>query len=80
MDCDELLKTLNDYVDGDVDPGICRQFETHLAGCNPCQIVIDNIRQTIALYKSGEPYPMPQEFCDHLRVNLRERWKQKFGK
>ena len=79
MQCDELLKALNDYVDGDVDPGICEQFEEHLAGCNPCQVVVDNVRKTIALYKAGEPYPMPEEFHNRLHQTLRARWREKFG-
>jgi hypothetical protein len=50
-----------------------------MAGCNPCQVVVDNIRKTITLYKAGEPYPMPPEFHDRLRETLRARWKEKFG-
>ena len=56
MKCEELLALLNEYVDGTVDPAICDEFENHLAGCNPCQIVVDNIRKTITLYKDGKPY------------------------
>ena len=79
MKCEELLKALNDYVDGDVDPAVCEEFEEHLAGCNPCQVVVDNVRKTIALYKAGEPYPMPEEFHKRLHENLRARWREKFG-
>jgi anti-sigma factor RsiW len=79
MKCDELLKALNEYVDGTIDPAVCSQFEEHLAGCNPCQIVVDNIRQTIALYKAGEPYPMPPGFQQLLRDTLRQRWRERFG-
>jgi hypothetical protein len=79
MKCDELLKALNEYVDGFVDPAVCPQFEEHLSGCNPCQVVVDNIRQTIALYKAGEPYPMPPGFQKILRKTLRQRWREKFG-
>lgn len=79
MKCEELLKALNDYVDGKVDPAICEEFENHLAGCNPCQIVVDNIRQTISLYRSGEPYEMPPEFHDRLRQHLRQKWTSVFG-
>ena len=61
MKCDELLKTLNQYVDGSIDPSICEQFEEHLEGCNPCQVVVDNIRKTITLYRNGQPYEMPPE-------------------
>ena len=79
MTCDELLKALNDYVDGDIAPAICKEFEQHLAGCNPCQIVVDNIRKTLALYKAGEPFDLPDAFRERLGKSLRERWNQKFG-
>ena len=79
MNCDELLKALNSYVDGEVDPAICEDFAQHLAGCNPCQIVVDNIRQTITLYRDGKPYPLPPEFHARLRERLRVKWQEKFG-
>ena len=75
MKCEDLLKTLNDYVDGQIDPAICDEFEQHLAGCNPCQIVVDNIRKTITLYQVGEPYEIPTGFQDRLRRTLQEKWK-----
>jgi len=76
MKCEDLLKLLNEYVDGTVDPALCAEFETHLAGCNPCQIVVDNIRKTITLYKNGEPYELPLEFRQRLHQALRQRWKE----
>jgi len=75
MKCAELLAMLNDYVDGTVDPAICEAFEQHLAACNPCQVVVDNIRQTITLYKEGKPYELPVRFRRQLHEALRERWK-----
>lgn len=79
MNCEQLLQALNSYVDGDVDPEFCQDFETHLAGCNPCQVVVDNIRQTITLYRDGEPYPLPPEFQACLRQVLKAKWREKFG-
>ena len=76
MDCDELLKALNDYVDGPVEPAVCEQFMEHLAGCNPCQVVVDNIRQTITLYRAGEPVELPLAFRDRLHECLRSRWAE----
>ncbi len=70
MTCEELLKALNDYVD-DAEltelTEICEEFSQHLAGCNPCQVVVDNIRQTISLYRAGQPYEMPSSFEDRLQ-------------
>lgn len=76
MRCEDLLRALNDYVDGDIDPAVCDQFEQHLEGCNPCQVVVDTIRQSITLYKNDEVYEVPLEFRQRLHATLRERWRQ----
>jgi len=78
MKCQDLLAALNDYVDGDLDPAICDGFEEHLAGCNPCEIVIDNIRNTIRLYNCGEPVELPAELHQRLCGVLRKRFEAKF--
>lgn len=75
MKCEDLLRMLNDYVDGDIDPAMCADFEKHLAGCNPCALVVDSIRKTITLYKGEEVYEIPIPFQERLRSVLREKWK-----
>lgn len=81
MTCEELLQALNQYVDeGDVTLVACEEFAAHLAGCNPCQVVVDNIRNTITLYKAGEVYPLPEECQARLQSVLRQKWQEKFGK
>ena len=76
MKCEEMLAQLNEYVDGTIDPAICAEFEKHMAGCNPCQVVVDNIRQTITLYKDGQPYKLPATFQRKLHETLRQRFSQ----
>lgn len=78
MKCQELLAALGDYVDGELDASICEKFEEHLVNCDPCEIVIDNIRQTIHLYQNGHPVEMPSELHAHLVGVLRQRWKERF--
>jgi len=80
MKCDDLLKAMNEYVDGKIDPGVCAELEQHLAGCNPCQVVVDNIRKTITLYQNGRPYALPAELQARLRAAIREKWKAAFEK
>lgn len=77
MKCEELLALLNEYVDGPVSPGACDEFEKHLAGCNPCQVVVDNVRKTITLYKDGQPYELPVQVRERLHSLLREKWKNR---
>jgi len=78
MTCEELLKALNEVIDNESALAIYHEFAEHLTGCNPCQLVVDNIRKTIQLYKSGEPYHMPAAFQDRFRQVLLAKWKAKF--
>ncbi len=80
MTCEELLKALNDHVDGAELTEICEEFAQHLAGCNPCQVVVDNIRQTIGLYRAGRAYALPAAFHDRLQNSLKAKWYEKFSK
>jgi anti-sigma factor RsiW len=79
MKCEDMLRLVNDYVDGDVDPAVCEEFERHLAGCDPCQVVVDNIRRTITLYKGEAVYELPAGFRERLHDALRRRWKETRG-
>jgi anti-sigma factor RsiW len=79
MKCDELLAMLGEYIDGQVDPAVCKELETHLAGCDPCRVVIDNLRKTIRLYKQDDVYELPADFSARLHKALREKWRQRQG-
>jgi hypothetical protein len=76
MKCEELLAVLNEYVDGAIDPSVCHEFEPHRTGCNPCRIVVDNVRQTITLYQEGKPCGLPMAFREQWHAVLRGRWSQ----
>ena len=50
-------------------------FEKEMSWQNPCQIVIDIIRQTIRLYKAEEPFELPPTLHHRLARLLCEKWK-----
>ena len=59
--CRELLRSLSDYVDGELDESLCQEIEKHMAECDRCQIVIDTLRKTIELYHTLPPaLPVPE--------------------
>jgi anti-sigma factor RsiW len=76
MTCEDMLRLLGEYVDAEIDPALCAEFERHLAGCDPCKVVVDNIRRTITLYKGEEVYELPAGFHDRLHQALRKRWTE----
>jgi anti-sigma factor RsiW len=77
MKCQQLLKALNEYVEGQIDPAVCQELEKHLADCNPCRIVVDTLRKTISLYKEGEVYELPADFKERLHQALKDKWRQR---
>jgi predicted anti-sigma-YlaC factor YlaD len=78
MKCQELLGALNDFVDGETQSALCRALQEHLADCNPCRIVIDNVRQTITLYRTSELMPLPVGLHENIRLIMQERWTTAF--
>jgi anti-sigma factor (TIGR02949 family) len=48
--CRQLLGSLSEYVDGELDEELCSILEQHLEGCEDCRIVVDTLRKTVYLY------------------------------
>jgi predicted anti-sigma-YlaC factor YlaD len=74
MKCRELLGALGDYLDGETQSALCQALHQHLACCDPCRVAIDNVRQTIRLYRMGEEIPLPLGLHEQLRAILQRHW------
>ena len=74
-DCRQLLNSLSDYIDGDLQQELCDEIELHMKDCDNCRIVIDTLSKTISLYQtSSEPAVVPDEVRQRLfhRLDLDE--------
>jgi len=78
--CPDYLTDLNDFLDGDLDSTLCAEFEEHIGQCDNCRIMVDTLRQTVALCRDGKPEPLPPELESKLTDILKARWNKKFGK
>ena len=47
----QFLSELSAYLEGDVPDELRALIEQHLAECGDCRIVVDTLRQTLALYE-----------------------------
>ena len=52
MYCKEMLGSLSDYIDGDLEAQLCAEIEQHMAGCGNCRLVVDTLNKTVSLYAS----------------------------
>lgn len=62
LGCEDILKNLNAYIDGELDAGMCDQVEAHINACPECQIVVNTLKKTIHLYQvDGRDTSLPPE-------------------
>jgi anti-sigma factor RsiW len=49
LQCRELVDTVTEYLDGEVDEGQRRVIERHLEGCEGCRVALDQFQTVIRL-------------------------------
>ncbi len=67
MKCQDILKELSEYIDGELDPKLCEELERHMGDCHPCLVFVNTLKKTISLYKYASSEPLPKEV--HLRLH-----------
>lgn len=72
LNCDALLGSLSEYIDGGLSPELCQEIEKHLAGCENCRVVLNTTKRTIDLvHTSAEKPDLPDEVRERLFKRLR---------
>ena len=61
MLCKEMLGSLSDYIDGDLEAELCAEIDRHVASCDHCSIVVDTLRRTVTLYHHHVHEPLPED-------------------
>lgn len=69
LDCRGILRTMSDYISGDLGKSVCQDIETHLTTCRRCRFHVDAVRFTINLYDEWRGEEMPQD----AEIRLRDR-------
>ncbi len=73
--CQALLSSLSEYIDGELPQELCAEIEKHLEGCDNCRIVLNTTRRTIDLVQGPTSEEVvPDDVRDRLfkRLNLDE--------
>ena len=79
QNCQGLLGSLSEYIDGELPPELCKEIEKHLEGCDNCRVVLNTTRRTIDLVQIPLEEAVPDDVRDRLfkRLNLDEYLKPK---
>lgn len=70
--CQALLSSISEYVDGTLSDELCEELQQHLATCENCHVVVDTLRKTISLYQrtADESTQMPGVVRERLYRTL----------
>ena len=61
MNCQELVRSLSDYIDGALTPETKLAVEDHIAGCLDCHVVLDSTECTILLYRASRTSALSED-------------------
>jgi len=53
LDCRDVVEVVTDYLEGGRAPDDRRRFDRHLAGCEGCQVYLEQLRTVIRV--AGRP-------------------------
>jgi mycothiol system anti-sigma-R factor len=73
MNCDEVRRLLDAYLDGELDSALRPQMQKHLSDCPDCQREADGMNSFVSLVRTHMPqYKAPAELKARIRASLRE--------
>ncbi|PYK59436.1 MAG: anti-sigma factor [Verrucomicrobia bacterium] len=73
MNCEEAIKLMDGYLDGELDPITSQTIEQHLRDCRNCEQAYDTHRALVRAIGSAVPYyKAPAELRERIQSSLRE--------
>jgi anti-sigma factor RsiW len=68
--CESLLGSLSEYIDGGLSPELCQEIEKHLEGCENCRVVVNTLRKTVELVHDLPQPDLPEGAIERLYKSL----------
>lgn len=69
--CKQMLGSLSEYIDGELQAALCAQIEEHIKDCENCRIVVDTLKKTVELYEHANPtVELPHGVRERLFLKL----------
>jgi anti-sigma factor (TIGR02949 family) len=69
--CQQLLGSLSEYVDGELSEELCSVLDHHLEDCEDCRIVVDTLKKTVYLYHAtAKTEKIPNDIRQRLYKSL----------
>ncbi|MGH9579747.1 MAG: MEDS domain-containing protein [Terriglobales bacterium] len=70
MHCEEVLREISNFMDGEVASALRKRMEHHLDRCLHCKAVLDGIRNAVLLAGDERAFELPDGFSERLHARL----------
>jgi anti-sigma factor RsiW len=60
ISCADFLAEISSFLDGEVDPGLRKHLEAHLAQCQTCTVLVDSTRKTLRIVTDSGSFDWPE--------------------
>jgi anti-sigma factor RsiW len=70
-----VLDQLSDYLDEEARAELVLAVDAHLGHCTHCQVEVDSMQRTIAIYRREERVVLPVSLCDKLQKALDQAYR-----
>ena len=69
--CPDVLTAFSNQLEGDLEPRLCAELQTHIEGCAACRATCDSLKRSLAICASRPAGPVPDAVRDAVRAALR---------
>lgn len=73
MKCEEAIREVANFLDGEVASALKLELERHFAECTECNLVVVQTKKTIEFFIESEAPDLPHEVHTRLHGTLRKR-------
>ena len=70
LDCKSILRTMSEYIDGELGDSVCKDVEDHLTTCRKCRFHVDAVKYTIKMFDEWRADDVPPDAMIRLRHRL----------
>jgi anti-sigma factor RsiW len=70
IDCKHVWEHISAYIDGQVDPALRAEIDSHLETCEICSAVLDSTRNVVVLMADDRVFELPAGFSQRLHERI----------
>ena len=68
--CPDVLTRFSQYLEGEIDPGVCATMEAHLARCQHCRNACESLKRTLAICRQLPTPAVPASLAASVKTAI----------